>query len=167
MRGWTRQLGNRLLRRPASEEQQVVEVLGVQPSLPATSKLEQISVESWLDHKAQELNGDWSLASLGGLFRGDDAADRQTAAAMLQATEELSLEFVPDELYSTASVRVRTLEGRIVGQLESSVAETVSRQIKEGGLVRCFVYRVTLNERRLPSSILLALMSWAFCPTLT
>ena len=165
MRGWTKHLENWVFRQRATEETQAVTLLKAQPSTTAASELGTIDVEEWVERKAQELNGDWSPARLGGFSRGEDAAARQLAAAMLHPTEELALEFAPDELYSGASVRVRTLEGRIVGYLESSVSETVSRQMKEGELVRCFVYSVTLNERQLPSSILLAVVSGAFSPS--
>lgn len=116
-------------------------------------------VEAWLDRKAEELNGDWVFVRLAGFSRGDEATARQVAAATLRPTEELRVEADPENLYSATAVRVCTVDGTELGYLEHIAAERISRQMRSGNLVRCFVYSVTLNDQGLPSSVMLALMS--------
>lgn len=167
MRGWSKQLLQWAGRQRSAVEDQAGPVRVPPPAVPSTNAVPErtvLEVEEWLEQKASELNGDWSLARLSGFSRGEDAAARQVAAALLRPTEELSIEPAPEDLYSTAAMRVCTLEGITIGYLESRVAETVSRQLKEGDLIRCFVYKVTLNERQLPSNVVLAVMSWALSP---
>ena len=164
MREWIKQLHRRVFRQRAAEQTQPVRLVMVAAAAMAATEVRTINVEEWLDHKAQELNGDWSLARLGSFSRGEDAIARQTAAATLKPTEELSLELAQDELYARSAIRVRTLLGQTVGYLEPSAAEQVSGQMRAGELVRCFVYKVTLNEQESTSSVILALMSWAFSP---
>ena len=167
MRGWSKQLLQWAGRQRPDEEDQASPSQVQMPAVPSTNAVPErtvLEVEEWLEQKANELNGDWSLARLSGFSRGEDAAARQVAAASLRSAEELLIEPAPEDLYSTAAMRVCTLEGVTVGYLESRVAETVSRQLKEGNLIRCFVYKVTLNERQLPSTVVLAVMSWALSP---
>ena len=171
MREWSKQLVKWATRPRAAKKEKEFGTPQVQsPYGFATDSVPEptgIDVEAWLEEKAKELNGDWSLARLSGFSRGQNVVARQVAAALLRPTEELWVEPAPEDLYSGSAMRVRTLEGTMVGYLEPSVAETASRQIREGVLVRCFVYKVTLNDKKLPSSILVALMSWALSPAST
>lgn len=121
----------------------------------------QLDIEGWLDQKAEELNGEWTFARLTGFSRGEHAAARQAVAASLCPTDELWVESSPEDLYSLTALRLRTVQGAVVGCLEPAAAEAAARQIEDGGMIRCFVYSVTLTENQVPG-VLLALMSWAF-----
>ena len=163
MRLWISQVKGRLTRRghtrraEESDSQQFA-LSGVTPGYAEHVGLD---VEAWLDQKAEELNGEWVFARLAGFSRGDEAAARQLAAAGLQPKEELQVESFPEDLYSSTAMRVLTVGGTEVGFLEPTAAEAVSRQMRDGDLIRCFVYRVTKNAENMPSSVMLALMSWA------
>lgn len=159
MREWAKELGKAVFRRRDTEVTQVAPVSFAQATTAVVEALGTASVEHWLEQKGQQLNRDWSLARLGGFSRGDDAATRQRAGAMLRPTEEVFLESALDELSSEPSIQVRTQEGSIVGTLEPYIAKEITQQMAEGELVRCFVYSVTVTESRIPSSILLAVMS--------
>lgn len=165
MRGWAKGIGQRMFRGRTTKSPQAAPVFQYQPAAAGTDALSSVNVEHWLEQKAQELNGEWRLARVGGFSRGDDVDTRQRAGAMLRPTEEVFLESVLDELSSEPIINVRTIGGVVVGHLESSVATTVARQMIEGELVRSFVYSVTLTETRVPSRILLAVMFWRFVPT--
>lgn len=162
MRGWMQELVKWTGRRCPAEESRTPTDVQVHPpappSPPQAPELLGLDVDNWLEEKSAELNGDWMLARLSGVFRGENTAARQAAAALLRPTDELWLELAPEQIYSNAAVRIRIPEGDALGYLEPSLGEAVSRQIKGGRLVRCFVYKVTLNDRQLPSAILLALL---------
>lgn len=122
-----------------------------------------MDVEEWLDRRAEDLNGEWTLARLGGLRH---ASEKRLLLASLCPSDELRLEHELDNLYTDTAFRVSTMSGAALGYLEPEAARRVYEMQSNCDMVRCFLHSITWHTDARPPAVQLALMRWTLRPRL-
>ncbi|MGI4758559.1 MAG: hypothetical protein ACRYGF_17125 [Janthinobacterium lividum] len=115
--------------------------------------------ESWLDQRANDVRGEWTVARLGGLSRTEGKVKRLQTLAALTPLQELYLEADAEELNAAQAVRVFTMSNLMIGYLEPSAAAVFYEQSERNHVVLGYVYQTNWLEG-MCTHVLIALLSW-------
>lgn len=118
-----------------------------------------VTSQNWLDQRANDVCGEWTVARLAGLSRSEGKAERLQVLAGLTALQELHLEADEEALNAARSVRVLTMSGVTIGFLEPSAAALFSDQNQRDHVVLGYVYESSWLEG-MCAHVLIALISW-------
>lgn len=139
---------------PLANSADCAEVPGSSPDITATP-----ATEAWLDERAEDLNGEWTVARLAGLSRREGKAERRCALSSLVTLEELRLKPDPHGSYMDNNVQVFTMKGLLLGQLDPEAAALFHEQSNSSHIVRAYVYATQWAHNDC-TGVLIALVTW-------